>query len=351
MLRVVLDCREYDSLRPEAPRVYGASEPLICRLAASLAHAGHLVDAIYKGDKELFVDGVRWWPYERHPKTCDVLISCEWLILEKEFEYERLYVPLNKINPILSQKEDKVNAFVVFSEEHKRQLLFINPTIKEEQVVLIPPGVEIPETLGPKIRNRLLWSNTPERGLVHLARAWPALLKRVPDATIAITYGVERSWNSNKWLMDNIAEELVEVRRWVRNYPLSVLDMGRVKKTELLAAQVAAELYPYPADAPLPGIVHAFVVMEAAAAGCGLLLSRLEGLPEVFKDCAEFLDIPVNPSEWAEVMADILLDDRRKKAMGERAREWALRRPWSAWAEKWNSLVEGGVWSKQPSPV
>ena len=143
-MHLILDAREYDALQPLDPHRYGASEPLAMRIASSLARRGHRVDAVWKGTEEHLVDNVMWWPWNRHPVTCDVLISCEWLVHADEFKYERLLVPLNKINPILNSKEDRVNAFVVFSEEHKRQLLFYTPTIKPEQVAIIAPRVEMP---------------------------------------------------------------------------------------------------------------------------------------------------------------------------------------------------------------
>ena len=339
-MNIIIDAREHDTLDPLHFNDYGASEPLVMRVAKLLYGAGHKVDCVWKGDTEEVVEGIRWWPWNRHPEKCDLLVACEWLVYEGEFEYKRLIVPLNKINPILDGKEGQVNAFLVFSQEHKRQLLFYNPTIKEDQVAMIPPGVDVPPQVGPKVKNRLIWCNTPERGLVHLARAWPLILKKVPDATIAITYGVERSWEQNKWLMDNIAEELAEVRRWVKAYPESVISMGRVSPhSALIAEQCKAELYAYPADAPLPGIVHALAAMEVAAAGCGLLLSRLEGLPEVFADCADFLDIPINNKEWVEEISAILLDDVRKASMSKKARAWAKRQPWSGHAAAWRRLV------------
>ena len=341
-MRVICDAREYAALQPAAPHVQGASEPLVVRIAQSLAAAGHRVDGIWTGDEELYVDGVMWWPWNRHPETCDVLISCEGLFYAHELTFDRFIVPLNKINPILSGYEEKVDAFVVFSEEHKRQLLFYNNTIKPEQVVIVPPGVEIaPEYEVPKRRYSMLWCHAPERGLVHIARQWPEIIRQVPEAELFITYGLEKHWQTNRWAMDNMAEELAECRRWVKAYPRSVHDIGRLKPhSKILTLQGECELLSYPADAPLPGIVTSLAVMEAAAAGEALLLSRLEGLPEVFGECAEFLDIPINEQVWADKTVELLRDKKRLGAMGAKAREWAKGYPWSAHAEAWLRLVE-----------
>ena len=340
-MRVILDAREYDSFDPEAPRKYGASESLVLRVAKALTDAGHRVEGVWKGDEEKFVDGVTWWPHQTHPRTCDVLISCEWLIYAREFEYDRLYVPLNKNNPILAGLEDKVDGFIVFNEEHKRQLLVYNDTIKPEQCVLIAPGVEMPPraTTRRKVKNRMIWCHTPERGLIHLMRQWGAILKAVPTATLTMTYGLGRSWDTNKWLMDTIAEELLECRLLKKQYGSSIHDLGRASKEAVQEAQAEAEVASYPCDAPLPGIFTAFATMECAAAGDALIVSALEGLPAEFGDIAEVLDIPVIEEQWVATTVELLGDELRKKRMAKAGREWAAERPWSGHTEAWNALV------------
>ena len=62
-MRCIIDAREYDSLDPEAPGKYGASEPLVLRVASALTAAGHRVDGIWKGNEEKYVNGVVWWPW------------------------------------------------------------------------------------------------------------------------------------------------------------------------------------------------------------------------------------------------------------------------------------------------
>lgn len=340
-MRVIIDAREYDALQPDAPPDYGASEPLVMRVAKALSAAGHRVDGVWKGDTELYVDGVIWWPWSKHPSKCDVLISCEWLIHANEFEFKKLYVPLNKINPILDKHEGDVDGFIVFTEEHKRQLLLYNETIKEEQCIILPVGVDVPED-RPKKKNNLIWCHTPERGLVHLARQWPEILRAIPDATLTLTYGVDRSWETNKWLMDALAENLLECIRWKEQYAGSIIDLGRSPVALVQQAQATAEIAPYPCDAPLPGIVTSFAVMECAAAGAALILANLEGLPHVFGEFALMLDIPILEQEWVKATVELLRDDVRKSAMAKAGREWAMERPWSMHAESWCRLVEQG---------
>ncbi len=337
-MRVILDAREYDSLDPETPAKYGASEPLVLRMAKAMTDAGHHVDAIYSGTEEKFVDGVVWWPWNKHPNKCEVLISCEWLIHASEFEFDRLYVPLNKINPILDNHESEVDGFMVFNEEHKRELLLYNPTIKPEQCIIMPVGVE-PGLTVEKRKHNLIWCHTPERGLVHIARQWPEILKAVPDATLTMTYGLERSWETNKWLMDTIAEYLAECLEWKERYADSIVDLGRATKEQVRQAQAEAEIMSYPCDAPLPGIVTAFAAMECAAAGCALILPKLEGLPEEFGSIGHMLDIPIVEPEWVEKTVELLLDDDRKAEMAKSGRAWASTRTWEDWARRWQELV------------
>lgn len=338
-MHVILDAREYGALDPESPAKYGASEPLVLRMVKAMTDAGHHVDAVYSGDEEKFVDGVVWWPWNKHPTKCDVLIECEWLIHASEFQFDRLYVPLNKNNPILDNHESEVTGFVVFNEEHKRQLLLYNTTIDPKKVVINGVGVE-PGVAAEKRPHNIIWCHTPERGLVHIARQWPEILKHVPDATLTMTYGLERSWDGNKWLMDTIAEYLAECIDWKAKYADSIIDLGRSTKAQVKQAQAEAEIMSYPCDAPLPGIFTAFAVMECAAAGDALLLPKLEGLPEEFDSIGHMLDIPIVEQEWVEETVKLLLDDDRKAEMAEAGRAWATTRTWEDWAKRWQEMVE-----------
>ena len=337
-MNIICDAREYDALDPEAPYKYGASESLVLRIVGAMKDAGHQVDAIYGGDEEKFVNGVRWWPWNVHPRKCDVLIACEWLINLHEFEFKKLYVPLNKINPALNGREGDVDGFILFTEEHKRQLLVYNKGITEEQCIIIPAGVE-PAVEAEKVSHRMIWCHTPERGLVHLARQWPEILKEVPDVTLAMTYGLERSWEGNKWLMDTIAEDLAECMEWKRIYADSIVDLGRATNAELRFAQAQSEVMSYPCDAPLPGIVTTFSVMECAAAGNALIVPHLEGIPEEFGSITTPLAIPIFEPQWVECAVELLTNDKRRNEMAEAGREWAKTRPWSEHTRLWQEVV------------
>jgi len=334
MSHICLDAREYDSFDPEATQKYGASESLVLRMARAMTAAGHEVDGIWQGDEEKHVEGVRWWPWNMHPRKCDILVACEWLLYAHEFEFERLFVPLNKINPILKGREADVDGFILFTEEHKRQLLVYNKGIREDQCIIIPAGVE-PPVEAEKVPHRMIWCHTPERGLVHLARQWPGILKKVPDATLTMSYGLERSWETNKWLQDAIAEDLAQCIAWKHQYADSIVDIGRATKDEIRLAQAQSEVMSYPCDAPGPGIVTAFSVMECAAAGNALLVPALEGLPEEFESIAKVLPIPIYEPQWVEDTVEMLTNESLKADMATASREWALNRPWSDYEAKW----------------
>ena len=338
MSTVLVDAREYDAFDPEATQKYGASESLVLRIAAAMVADGYRVDGIWTGDEEKFVDGVRWWPRNKHPTKCDILISCEWLINVHEFEFKKLFVPLNKINPVLANREADVDGFIVFTEEHKRQLLLYTPTIREDQVVIIPAGVATGEKLR-KVKHRMIWCHTPERGLLHIARQWPAILKQVPDATIAMTYGLERSWQTNKWQMNTIAEALAECMVWKERYADSIVDIGRATQADVRKAQAQAEVMSYPCDAPAPGIVTTFATMECAAAGATLLVPDLEGFPEEFGSIGIFLPIPIDEQQWVDMTVELLLDEEQKKKSAKAGREWAATRPWSEHRRLWQEAV------------
>lgn len=342
-LIVTIDAREYTATRPVTGEAYGATEMLLWRIARAVKQAGHHVNVVVHEPEEHFIEGIFWWTPAAFPRKCDVLISCEKIDLIDEFKFDRLIVPLNKIDPILAGNEARVDAFVVLSQNHADTLRILNPSIKESQCRVIAPGVEMPSG-AKKVKNRIIWCNSPDRGLIHMARMWPLLLEKVPDASIVVTYNFARYLKNLWYVADNQATEALEILDWADKYADSVQIMGGLSNAEVRAEQAKAEVYAYPCDPPHAGsMVHCFSAMEAAAAGCAVVLSSVDGLPTVFGDVAEFVDDPTDHEAWAEHLAGLLKDEKRKAALSAKSREWAEIRPWDDHTDAWGALVSEPV--------
>jgi glycosyltransferase involved in cell wall biosynthesis len=189
-------------------------------------------------------------------------------------------------------------------------------------------------------------NRSADRGLVHLARMWPEVLKADPLASIRVTYNVAEYIERNRWLMDERGQQALEIERWIADNPDTVI-AGVTGYEDVRLEQARSELCAYPMDPLNAGVgIHALAVQECAAAGCALLLSYHEGLPEVFGECADFLELPVNYTDWVREIADILQDGGRRIAMQDKALQWARRHPWERWEAAWRGLVATGHYAE-----
>lgn len=347
-MRVTIDAREYIG-HPVTGQDFGASELLVWRFARAMRDAGHFVNVVVQEEREHQVEGIFWWTPRVFPRDCDVLIACERLDGIKDFRFDRLYVPLNKIDPVLAGQEHRVDQFVCLSDNHVEVLRKLNPTIRPDQCTVIGPGVDIPPVV-PKVPHSLIWCNSPDRGLIHIARMWPRLKELVPDVFIDVTYNFDRYMRMRWFVSDHEAEQAWEIKEWMDANKDSVYVLNGLTKEQVIEHQQSAEVYAYPCDPLMPGsMVHCFAAMEAAAAGCAVILSGVDGLHSVFDEVAEFVNNPTDHVAWAEYLAELLKDDERKVELSRRGRSWATRHPWGLHAHKWQDLVAGkeAAW-KQP---
>ena len=350
-MNLILDCRAY------APnnlfRGYG-SEMVVRRIAEGLAAAGHRVDVITPHSEHKRALGAYWWPYHSGPKECDVLIACEGLERIDDFNFEQCIMRLNRVNPHLAGKETRLWRAVSMSEPHKGMLLSNRPTLKPEQVVVIPHGVE-PEqyqVVTEKIKHRFIWCNSPDRGLIHLARIWPKLRERLPDATLSLCYGFKTYFEDRRFAQDTYAQEAWEIHDWMEGGERDgILIHDRLEREQLVQEQLLAEAMVYPADCTFPGVLaYSISVLECAAAGVKLLLSDAEGFPSGFGDCARILPLPIVYQDWVEEAVRLVEEptpDTQKRLMA--GYQLAATNTAEAEVKAWCALVEAAVQEKVPA--
>ena len=339
-MRVLIDASEYRMSKPVTGDRHRGVERGLWRIAQALVAAGHRVDVVCAEEDEFFIDGISWWPMHQHPKRCDVLIACEHLDRIREYTFDKCILNCSYIDPRLHGQEEKVDHFVCVSEEHMLILTRMNVSIPREKCVVIGPGVDIPEATT-KDPHSALWANSPDRGLHHLTQWWGELTKRVPEASIGVSYGLDRYVESVKYIQDHQAVQALDMQAWARNeQSVELIDASE----GITVFQQDAWVFPYPCEPLMPGsIVHSYSVLEAAAAGMYLILSDADGLPAVFGEVAEIIPA-IEYDAWVEaVVKAMLMPVEERYEISGRNRAWAEQFPWFRHAKEWADLVEGKV--------
>lgn len=286
--------------------------------------------------------GIYIWPREYHPTSCDVLIMAEELERLPLYTYDRLYMTLNRIDPELYGHAGEVDGYVMFSDFGVRATMNTRPGIKPEQCFVISPGVHHNGT-GHMNPHHALWANSPDRGLIHIARWWDRVVDQVPDATIFLTYRLEDYMEQVRYMHDQVAIDAREIMDWVQR-GRGVVGLGPQPRDEVLRLQRNSGLYIYPCAPMHQGeLTTAFAVYEAAAAGMHILLSDADALPEEFGEIATILGSPGewNYDDWvSEVVAHMTTDPVAFSKVSRRNRTWAGNRSWRKNGKSWVGLVE-----------
>jgi phosphatidylinositol alpha-1,6-mannosyltransferase len=218
----------------------------------------------------------------------------------------------------------------------------IAPVLSPEaaaRMVQLPPGVDEtvfrPGVGGAEIRERLGLTGRPvavcvsrlvrRKGQDTLIRAWPRVLREVPDAALLIVGGGPYRADLEK-LVDQVG-----VRA-------SVVFTGPVPWSELPAHHEAGDVFAMPCRTRRGGLDVeglGIVYLEASAVGRPVVAGDSGGAPDAVLDgeTGHVVDGRA-PDQVAARVSELLRDPVKAKAMGERGRRWVE----EAW--RWDLLAE-----------
>ena len=238
---------------------------------------------------------------------------------------------------------DRAITHYVVNSPHKVQVLTeANPTIDPAKITIIGNGCDIAAMDACKaepVHGRLLWTQSPDRGLFHLLRIWPRLKQRFPRLTLRVTYRAG-ALEPHRW------SHRIEAS-WCRTidegqYLDGVTFLGALSRADLIREQKSAQLYACPYDpAQLSTETGNLGAIEIAAARVPMLLSDDVAVQELFFDSAWFLPLPVNDDDWYEGIEMLLTDPAKRLKHVAAARGIAEMREWHWVANAWGAMLEG----------
>jgi len=172
----------------------GGSEEAVVYLSKELAKIGWKV-TVYAdpGEDEGEVDGVNWLPhYKYNPKDRFNILVC-WRnpkFFEHKPKARQKYLWAHDVlNPadFTSLIVDQLDKIIVLSNAHRRNL----PAVPDHKFLLSTNGFfeHLPEVKPKNDPKKVIWTSSYDRGLEHLLKIWPDVIKEVPDAELHIFYG------------------------------------------------------------------------------------------------------------------------------------------------------------------
>ena len=246
-----------------------------------------------------------------------------------------------------------VDVIVSPSEAHRRAT--VEPYFKGV-VEVVPNGVDASRALqpadGPRDPFLVVYASSPDRGLHHLLRAWSEVRRREPRARLRVYYEIDRWYENLRDLstrraapaMAYLADEI-----WRRAHELGGAGVelrGAVHPRRLARELLRTGVLAYPCDTVSWTEGFGQVPLEAACAGCYVIVSDQDALGEIHADHARVVPKEILLRDVASPVLEGIAAMAQGSACGEqgwldeeRRRALVAKWEWREAARRWETIL------------
>ncbi len=212
--------------------------------------------------------------------------------------------------------------------------------LRPPKVQIIGNGVDLAWWDGgaavARVPGRLLYSQSPDRGLVHLLRWWPELKRRLPNLSLHVTYSIERIYDF-QWAHE-LRAEMCRTIDQARSFP-DVTFLGVLSAEDYRTELKSAELYVFPCDPGNYGETFSIGCMEACAAYTPILGSGDVSIAEIYDGAAHIVYGPIWDQPWVDNIQILMTDSVKRTSYVGEARTLAESYQWADIAKEWEDLL------------
>ncbi len=253
--------------------------------------------------------------------------------------HEAGWAALPVSRPVLRRIADSMDAMTYLTEYTRAGIVRGVSPAAASRMTWLPPGVDdevfFPGAGGPAIRAKhglgdrpvvvCVSRLVPRKGQDVLLRAWPLVLRAVPDAMLLLVGG-----GPYRSRLERLVDA-VGVRR-------SVILTGSVPWTDLPAYYDAGNVFAMPCRTRAGGLDVeglGIVFLEASATGLPVVAGNSGGAPDAVLDGETGFVVDGRSVESvADRVTTLLLDPARAQEMGKRGRQWVS----EAW--RWDDIAQ-----------
>ena len=247
-----------------------------------------------------------------------------------------------------------VDIFTSPSESHMKWMVPQTPSPSKWCVV--PNGWE-PSMFSrvEKIRGRVIYASSPDRGLHWLLQEWPRIRKEVPNATLHIFY------NFDSWVENTIKnrranpgvlffKELNFRALYIKEAIQRLENHGVVHYKEVSRNTIAlefgkAECLAYPCDPVRYTETFCVTAIEGCATGAIPVLTRADALGDIFGNNVPIVDCPVD--QYLNEFTDLVVKSLTSKSFQDEWRvkgfDLAQKMTWSNSADHLEPIIKTGL--------
>jgi glycosyltransferase involved in cell wall biosynthesis len=282
----------------------GGSETAVVHVADALQKAGYRVTVYGNPPKQGVIDGILYTHarYFNPKKQRSILISSRIPQIFNDIEncgIKVLYLHDINVGDALDERTiANIDKFVFVSEYQRNhyQMLY-GEGITEENSVVVSNGIDVESIKSLEVTKRdpyrMIWSSSPDRGLVTLLQMFPAIRAKYPKANLHIFYGWDNIDKVIAMGNENLRGLKEQVMRLVQQP--RVFWRGRVSQEQLHKEMLKSSAWLYPTTFLETNCITA---LECRACGVYPIVSQIGALQETVGK--EGTMIPGSPA-YAEV--------------------------------------------------
>ncbi len=337
------------------------SEQSMLYLARDSVQRGHRVVVYLPINEEIIADGVSYldvrkeYPRLRELDDADVAVS--WLSADALFRCPEKALRIHSIqindwltNANVQGNYPHVDVFLCVSEAQQKWLWeATNHPNDTERVEIVPNGVDLDRFTRsfPRVRHRLVYCSSPDRGLHWLLYFWPEIRLAYPDATLHVYYEIRQWFEATCHALTAVGQRARYVgERFDRFEPHGVIRHGAVSPIELANSLLRSDLMVYPCDPIAPTEGFSVATLENCAAGCVPVMTDADALGSIYSGSGAAVIPRKDGNAWAEQYLSELLRlmsdeaqqevaDRRKQVM-----EFAQQYSWTEVGKQFHAMIE-----------
>ena len=323
-----------DSLRDGG---IGGAETAVIRVAEELAKQGMRV-TVY-AECEGVWNGVRYaHSKDFRPQQCELFVSWRSIgpapVMKDLATHRWVWAHDVHAGEMTADQLEGV-TIVALTEWHKT---FLEERYPGASIVVCGNGID-PERFDQRVArvpHRLIYAQSPDRGLDLVLGLFPKIKAKYPDATLDVFYGFDMA---RKRYPDYIAD----IEKAAKQDGVTL--HGRVGQDQLATEYQQSDVMLYPAvmpDGSPFSETYCISVVEALAAGCFPITADHGALRETNNGGA-FFQPPTYDKALFRLFA--FWDNRHmeQERMRKAGRKWAREQTWAKVARQWLALMESPV--------
>lgn len=333
----------------------GGSETSAVRFGEEMSKRGYKVFIFCKCkddniDLQGRVNNVTYKSIENYPEfvskynidICIILRYNIYLPLSYHKNVNKIYLWLQDITPcnnILIINE-QVKGILCLTKWHAERFAMLFPWVNKDIILTTTNAIDLEDFKHPTIvPYKFIYSSFPNRGLIHLLKMFPSIVKKYPQAHLDIFCNLELT---DVYKRMGELDKIQEIKKLIQEQQEHVTNHGWVAKPTLREYFLQADIWLYTCDFEETSCITA---LEACASKTIPICTNLAALNE--NTGPSGILIPGNPSSkgwWSIALneLDLLFQDKdRQESIRESNFEWIKKyKTYSKVADKWTKLFQ-----------